>query len=91
MRSGKYLMGDEFKTTAAPELQVHIVGTNELAKVELLKDSKVVASLKCDGRECKQDWKDSEPLEGTHYYYVRVQQKNGELAWTSPMWIEFRK
>jgi hypothetical protein len=88
VKSGKHLMGDEFTTDAAPVLQVHIIGTKDLAKVEVLRDSKVVASLDCKGKECKEEWKDPTPLAGKHYYYVRVQQKDGELAWTSPMWIE---
>jgi hypothetical protein len=89
--SGKHMMGDEFRTSAAPELRVHVIGTNDLAKVEVLKDSRAVAALECSGRECKQDWRDPAPSEGTHYYYVRVQQKNGELAWTSPIWVEWRR
>jgi hypothetical protein len=88
VKSGKHLMGDEFTTDAAPALQVHIVGTKDLAKVEVLRDSKVVAALDCKGKECKEEWKDPTPMPGKHYYYVRVQQKDGELAWTSPMWIE---
>jgi hypothetical protein len=88
VKSGKHLMGDEFTTDAAPALQVHIIGTKDLAKVEVLRDSKVVASLDCKGNECKEEWKDPTPMAGKHYYYIRVQQKDGELAWTSPMWIE---
>jgi hypothetical protein len=88
VKSGKHLMGDEFTTDAAPAFQVHVIGTKDLAKVEVLRDSKVIASLDCKGKECKEEWKDPTPDSGKHYYYVRVQQKDGELAWTSPMWIE---
>ena len=28
---------------------------------------------------------------GIHYYYIRAQQSDGELAWTSPLWIEYAK
>jgi hypothetical protein len=27
----------------------------------------------------------------THYYYVRVEQADTNLAWASPMWITFAK
>ena len=91
IRSGTHIMGDEFKTGAAPELQVHVIGTKGLKTVEVVKDSKVVAELKCTGRECKETWTDPNPSDGVHYYYVRVRQTDGELAWTSPMWIEWRK
>ena len=35
-------------------------------------------------------WMDSAPKEGTSYYYVRVEQADGQLAWASPMWITYR-
>ncbi|HEY7428500.1 MAG TPA: hypothetical protein VH682_29990, partial [Gemmataceae bacterium] len=62
-----------------------------LAKVEVLKDSKVVATLQPNQRDYQGEWKDAEPTVGVHYYYVRVQQKDGQLAWASPMWIEYTK
>src|SRR5260370_26084545 len=91
VKSGKYIMGDEFTTDGDAVLKVHVAGTHELAKVEVLRDSRVIASLDCKGKECTQEWKDTAPLAGKHYYYVRVQQKDGEIAWTSPMWIEVKK
>jgi hypothetical protein len=89
VRSGNHVMGDEFKSSGAPALKVKIIGTKDLAAVEVLKDSKVVAQLPVTGKECATEWKDPEPSAGVHYYYVRVTQKDGELAWTSPMWIDY--
>jgi hypothetical protein len=88
VRCDGHVMGDEFKIGGAPKLQVKIIGTSDLAKVEVLRDSDVVATLKLKGRECAEEWTDPQPAAGTHYYYIRVQQKDGELAWTSPMWIQ---
>jgi len=30
------------------------------------------------------------PPPGPHYYYLRVSQLNGQLAWSSPIWVEVR-
>jgi hypothetical protein len=30
------------------------------------------------------------PAGRTSYYYVRVEQADGNLAWASPMWITYR-
>jgi hypothetical protein len=27
------------------------------------------------------------PPDGTHYYYLRVEQQDGELLWSSPVWV----
>src|SRR5262245_32798957 len=75
----------------APRLQVKVVGTDDLSKVEVLRDSAVVAELPAKGRECVADWTDPAPAVGVHYYYIRVQQKDRELAWTSPLWFGKRE
>jgi hypothetical protein len=31
---------------------------------------------------------DPEPLAGTHPYYVRVRQADGEMAWSSPTFVD---
>jgi hypothetical protein len=88
VKSGNHVMGDEFKTTASPALDIRVIGTAPLAKVEILKDSQVVQTFQPGKDEFKSRWSDPNPAAGVHYYYVRVQQANGELAWGSPMWIE---
>jgi hypothetical protein len=91
VRSGDHLMGDEFASKTPPALQIEVHGTNALDKVEVLKDSKVVATFQPGQRDYKGEWNDPKPDAGVHYYYVRVQQKDGQLAWASPMWIDYAK
>jgi hypothetical protein len=89
VKSGDHIMGDEFKTTAAPQLEIKVAGTTLLAKVEVLKDSEVLHSFKPAKREYTGTWTDPKPAKGVHYYYVRVQQEDGELAWGSPFYIDY--
>jgi hypothetical protein len=91
VRSGDHIMGDEFKSSGAPSLDVNVVGTGPIARVDVLKDSRVVQTFKPGGRDCKEHWTDHDPIAGVHYYYVRVEQKDGQLAWGSPMWVEVGK
>jgi hypothetical protein len=90
-RSGDHLMGSEMASDRAPSFQAHVVGTNKLGKVEILRDSEVVATLPASGAECKGEWTDPQARSGTHYYYLRVQQADGELAWASPIWVTMKK
>jgi hypothetical protein len=90
-RSGDHLMGDAFKAGGPAKLDVHVIGTGPLDRVEVLKDSEVVATLGSGGKEYKGAWTDPKPSGGTHYYYIRVLQKDGQLAWSSPLWIESPK
>jgi hypothetical protein len=91
VQSGRHLMGEEFKTDAPPKLTMHFVGTQAIARIDVLRDSKVVHTIKPGKKEYDGDWTDPQPEAGVHYYYVRLEQENGELAWTSPMWIDFAK
>ena len=91
VRSGKHLMGEEFKTDAAPVLQIQAVGVKPLAQVDIIKDSQVVHTFKPGKPEYKGTWTDPKPRPGVHYYYVRVLQSDDELAWASPLWIDYAK
>jgi hypothetical protein len=92
VRSGTQIMGDEFKTKEAPKFEIKVIGTAPLAKVTILKNSEpAVAFDGMKGAEFQTAWTDPKPTAGTHYYYVRVEQADGELAWSSPMWIDCTK
>ncbi len=91
VRSGPFIMGDEFKTRLAPALNIRAIGANDLAKIDILRDSEVVDTLHPQGQGYSTTWTDPRPLPGMHYYYVRVLQRDGEIAWGSPMWIHFGK
>jgi hypothetical protein len=63
-------------------------GTAAIKQVDVIRDSQVVATL--DGGESEEQrltWTDPKPERDLHYYYFRVMQTDGELAWSSPMWV----
>jgi hypothetical protein len=91
LRSGPHVQGDEFKTTAAPALEMTVIGTAPIARIDVLKDSKVVDTIKPGKAEHRGTWTDPKPTAGVHYYYIRVLQADNELAWASPLWIDYWK
>lgn len=94
VRSGDHIMGDEFKTNKAPVLKVHVLGTSEIQGIDLLRDGEIVEVLRPENpgdSVVKVEWEDPKPEAGVHYYYLRVRQKDEQLAWSSPMWIEYAK
>ncbi len=90
-RCGDKIMGDELTTDKAPAFTLHVHGTADLAKVEMLRDSEVIAKLPVNGPEFKGTFTDPQPQAGTHYYYPRIVQRDGEIAWGSPIWVEMKK
>jgi hypothetical protein len=89
VKVGNHIMGEEFKTAAAPKLEIKVVGAKPLAKVEVLRDSDVMETFKPGKPEYSGTWTDLKVDKGKHYYYVRVQQEDEALAWGSPLYIDY--
>jgi hypothetical protein len=91
VRSGDHLMGDRFTTAKPPTLDIHIHGTNPIAKVHVIRDNKYVYSAEPKEAKVTLHYTDMDAKQGkSSYYYVRVEQTDGNLAWASPMWITYQ-
>jgi hypothetical protein len=85
---GRAIQGDEVRTPQ-PRFDVVVLGTGPLDRVELLKNGAVVHTERPDGTETRFHWEDPAADQGTrsNYYYVRVLQRDGQMAWASPIWV----
>ena len=91
VRSGEHVMGDEFETAERPTLDIVVHGTAPIAKLHVIRDNKYVYTTEPQEREVKRRYTDMAATAGkTHYYYVRIEQADGNLAWASPMWITYK-
>ena len=85
-------MGDIFETTQPPAFGVKVIGTQPVAKVSLIRDGKALHMVEPKQREFLLTFTDEQPVVGkAAYYYVRVEQQDGNLAWASPMWITYKR
>jgi hypothetical protein len=90
VRSGEHLMGDKFKTDQRPKLTIQAYGTTPIAKLHVVRDNKYIYTVEPKTREVQREFTDMDAQPGkTSYYYVRVEQDDGNLAWASPMWITY--
>jgi hypothetical protein len=86
VRSGDHLMGDEFE--GPPSLSIRLIGAAPFAKVTIIKDGKDVSTIQPNTSDLKLNWSDAAAQAGkTASYYVRGEQADGNLVWTSPIWI----
>jgi len=87
---GEHLMGDEFTLKKPPIFDIYVFGTAPIARLHIIKDFKHVYTTEPKRREVKLRWQDNDIERGkTSWYYVRVEQDDGQLAWSSPMWIRY--
>ncbi|MGM0491845.1 MAG: CehA/McbA family metallohydrolase [Armatimonadota bacterium] len=82
------IMGSEID---APEdgvnvIEAEVTGTAPLDRLELVRDGETICEKSCDGMSGTLNVEDA-GAEGETFYYLRVFQTDGEMAWSSPVWI----
>lgn len=77
-----------------------VAGTTKLKSVEIIRNGKVLKTFKPDSYSLDFTYDDMIPIEKVTlptkdkkppfvYYYIRVIQEDGHMAWSSPIWIDF--
>lgn len=86
-------MGRELvQTAAAPRLlSWRVVGTSAIRRVDLLRNNDVVHSWSGEGDDMTGTYRRDEALAGTEWWYLRAIQEDGNLAWSSPIWVDGRE
>ena len=88
-RADDHWMGEEYQSDEAPHFSVKVIGTAPLESITLVKNNQDYLRMDGDGIELEFEYgKTERPQKGeSDYYYVRVIQQDGEMAWSSPIWI----
>ena len=86
----QHIQGDELAASALPEFWAKIVGTAPLSKVVIVRDNEYIYSNAPDTETFDLRYKENSLTPGQHYYYVRVEQKDGNVAWSSPIWVKYQ-
>ena len=82
-------------------LDIECHGTAPVDRIDIIRGNTVVHSIPGEDREdIAATWEDTEPLDAIMlppaqfcdhpfaFYYVRVLQQDGEVAWASPVWVD---
>ena len=57
--------------------------------MDIIKNNTIAFSRQGDSSEMMVDYADTSPRTGENYYYVRIQQIDRNLAWSSPIWVKY--
>jgi hypothetical protein len=83
-------MGGECKVRGdAPTIMVVVHGVSQIAQVDIICDGQTAKTIRGDSRDMTVKWSDTAVVPGRHWYLLKVIQKDKEMAWTSPIWVEF--
>ncbi len=83
-----YIMGDAFASQTAPQFTFIAVGTGTIQQVDLIKNRKFIYTAHPGTRRATFEFTDRDFAAGESYYYARVLQQDGQIGWTSPIWVK---
>ena len=83
----EHIMGDAFTAPASPRFTVRVQGTGPIKQVDVIKNGKFIYVARPGEKQARFELTDGEFGAGESWYYARVLQEDGQLAWSSPMWV----
>ncbi|MFH1278266.1 MAG: DUF3604 domain-containing protein [Candidatus Eisenbacteria bacterium] len=91
-RVGGHLMGEEFETSESPTIEYRVTGTEPLTRVVIVKngDPEWYVAVP-EGASDSASFVDPDgAVPGTtSWYYLRAEEGDSGIAWTSPVWVDF--
>ena len=83
------LMGEKLPASDGKPVEVKVSARcpGDIDRIEICRNNQFVYTHKPDGRNSEFAFVDTAPVRGYGFYYVRVIQKDGEMAWSSPVWM----
>jgi hypothetical protein len=84
---GGAFMGEEITVNAAPEIEVAVEGTADLARIDIVKNGTFAYTTEPRAKKAQFRFRDAQSAAGESYYYLRVIQADKQMAWASPIWV----
>lgn len=84
---GDRLMGEVFAIEGKPQLSFRVEGTAALKRITIVRNEQDHHVLEPGGKSVSTSWTDEVPIAGENRYYLRIEQADGNMAWSSPLWI----
>lgn len=80
-------MGGIFETSKNPVLTYRVLGTAPVRRVTIVRNESDLHVIGSTEKEIAGEWTDPSPVRGENRYYLRIEQADGNMAWSSPMWV----
>jgi len=84
------LLGTEIAVSGKPVLQFKVEGTAPVKRVTLVRNEKNHQQWEPNSKNFAESFTDDSPVTGENRYYLRVEQNDGNMAWSSPVWVQVK-
>ncbi|MDF1862066.1 MAG: hypothetical protein P1U87_17750 [Verrucomicrobiales bacterium] len=84
-----HMMGGIFETEEPVTLTMAVAGTAPLSRITLVRNEEdyQVYTPDVSSSDFSATFTDKAPTSGENRYYLRVEQSDGNMGWTSPVWV----
>ncbi|MBN8728970.1 MAG: hypothetical protein J0L64_00395 [Acidobacteria bacterium] len=86
--TAEHLQGSILEEKGPFRLKVKVTGTKPIRQIDIIRSNTFLMTTHPNKLEAELTFQDGQPLTGESYYYVRVQQHDDQMAWSSPIWIK---
>lgn len=83
-------LGSIFETSDKPKLTMTIDGTADIQRVTVIRNEENYHIFEPNSSTFNKVWTDEKPLAGENRYYLRIEQVDGNMGWTSPVWVKYQ-
>jgi len=80
-------LGAIVKASGKPKLKFAIHGTAPLKRVTIVRNEQNHHVFEPGVKSLVTEWTDREPAVGENRYYLRIEQTDGNMGWSSPVWV----
>jgi hypothetical protein len=81
-------MGSEITSDGRRHVTGRVVGTGQIARIDVVRNNEDWKTLTPGTDDVEIGLVDEGPLTPNTYYYLRIAQADGEMAWASPVWVD---
>jgi hypothetical protein len=82
------LLGSELEVSGHPTMTFAVRGTADLSRVTLVRNEQNYMQWEPKSRNLATTYTDPSPISGENRYYLRIEQADGNMAWSSPVWVQ---
>ncbi len=82
------LLGSEIEIRGKPLLEFQVDGTADIEQITLVRNEENYRQWQPGKQKFAHQITDDSPLAGENRYYLRVEQIDGNMAWSSPVWVQ---
>ena len=86
-------MGSEIEVKSSSisrDIRVVAAGTSIISRIDIIRNGSIIHQRNPESTDCELLFIDEEIIDSDSYYYVKIIQADGEMAWSSPIWIKVK-